>query len=251
MTRRTAIVSGAGIGIGKAIAEGLAADRFRVIVTDVLADEGTRVAKGLADAGAEAEFHEMDVTSTAQVGSVISDVERDYGPIACLVCNAGIAKKIPLTTMTDQEWDLTLDVDLKGMMRMIRAAAPGMREAGKGSIVCLASIVGTALGWDEHIPYSAAKAGVSGLVRGAAIELASDGIRVNGIAPGLVRSAQTLDPVHSVGEDGLNAFAPSVPLGRIGDPSDIADVATFLASDKARYVTGQTIVVDGGLLVAL
>lgn len=153
--------------------------------------------------------------------------------------------------MTDDQWDLTIDVDLKGMMRMIRAAAPAMRNAKAGSVVCLASIVGTAYGWDEHVPYSAAKAGVSGLVRGVAIELAKDGIRANGIAPGFIRTAQTLDPINSVGEEGLNAVAPSVPLGRIGDPSDIADVGVFLASDKARYITGQTITVDGGVLVGL
>ncbi|MDG2243223.1 MAG: SDR family NAD(P)-dependent oxidoreductase [Rhodospirillaceae bacterium] len=251
MTKSTVLISGAGIGIGKGIAEAFAEANYRVIATDVLAEEGTRVVDTLAASGAEAEFHEMDVTNTGQVNTVIKNIEKAHGPITTLVCNAGIAKKIPLNTMTDDQWDLTIDVDLKGMIRMIRSAAPAMREAKTGSIVCLASIVGTAYGWDEHVPYSAAKAGVSGLVRGVAIELAKDGIRANGIAPGFIRTAQTLDPVHSVGEEGLNAVAPSIPLGRVGDPSDIADVAVFLASEKARYITGQTITVDGGVLVGL
>lgn len=251
MSKSTVLISGAGIGIGKGMAEAFAAADYRVIATDVLADEGAGVVSALAESGADAEFHEMDVTNTDQVNGVIASVEKAYGPITTLVCNAGIAKKIPLTTMTDDQWDLTIDVDLKGMMRMIRAAAPAMRNAKSGSVVCLASIVGTAYGWDEHVPYSAAKAGVSGLVRGVAIELAKDGIRANGIAPGFIRTAQTLDPINSVGEEGLNAVAPSVPLGRIGDPSDIADVAVFLASNKARYITGQTITVDGGVLVGL
>jgi 3-oxoacyl-[acyl-carrier protein] reductase len=251
MRKSTVIISGAGIGIGKGMAEAFAAADYRVIATDVLADEGASVVSALAGSGADAEFHEMDVTNTDQVNTVIAGVEKAYGPITTLICNAGIAKKIPLTTMTDDQWDLTIDVDLKGMMRMIRAAAPAMRYAKTGSVVCLASIVGTAYGWDEHVPYTAAKAGVSGLVRGVAIELAKDGIRANGIAPGFIRTAQTLDPINSIGEEGLNAVAPSVPLGRIGDPSDIADVAVFLASEKARYITGQTITVDGGVLVGL
>lgn len=251
MSKSTVLISGAGIGIGKGMAEAFAEADYRVIATDVLVDEGSSVASTLTGSGADAEFHEMDVTNTEQVNEVIASVEKSYGPITTLVCNAGIAKKIPLITMTDDQWDLTIDVNLKGMMRIIRAAAPAMRNAKTGSVVCLASIVGTAYGWDEHVPYSAAKAGVTGLVRGVAIELAKDGIRANGIAPGFIRTAQTLDPINSVGEEGLNAVAPSVPLGRIGDPSDIADVAVFLASEKARYITGQTITVDGGVLVGL
>jgi 3-oxoacyl-[acyl-carrier protein] reductase len=248
---KTVIISGAGIGIGKATAEAFARAGYRVIVTDVLADEGEAVAAAIESAGGMAQFHAMDVADTAAINAVIAAVERQYGALDCVVCNAGIAKTLPLATLTDAAWDTTLDIDLKGMMRMIRAAAPAMRAAKSGSIVCLASIVGTQLGWGEHVPYSAAKGGVAGLVRGIAIELAGDGIRANAIAPGLIRTAQTLDPVNSVGDEGLAAFAPKVPLGRIGDPSDIADVAVFLASDKARYITGQTITVDGGLMVAL
>lgn len=248
---RTVIISGAGIGIGKATAGAFAREGYRVIVTDVLVEEGRAVAGAINEGGGMAQFHEMDVADTAAVDAVIAATERQHGPLSCVVCNAGIAKKLPLATLSDEEWETTLDVDLKGMMRMIRAAAPAMREAKTGSIICLASIVGTQLGWDEHVPYSAAKGGVAGLVRGVAIELARDGIRANAIAPGLIRTAQTLDPVHSVGDEGLAAFTPKVPLGRIGDPSDIADVAVFLASDQARYITGQTITVDGGLMVAL
>lgn len=247
----TVIVSGAGIGIGAGIAHAFAADGYHVVITDVLADEGAAIASAIASNGGSAEFHPMDVTDSAAVASVVAAVENDKGPFSCIVCNAGIAKKQPLATLTDEEWAKTVNTDVTGMMRMIRAAAPGMRDAKRGAIVCLASIVGTALGWNEHIPYSAAKAAVAGLVRGTAIELAPDGIRANGIAPGLIRTAQTLDPVNSVGAEGLDAFVPQVPLGRIGEPSDIADVAVFLASDKARYITGQTLIVDGGIMVAL
>lgn len=245
------VISGAGIGIGRGIAEAFGALGHHVVVTDVLDREGEEVAERIRAAGGRAEYRRMDVTSTTQVNALIAAVEKSHGAIGTLICNAGIAKKIPLPSMSDEEWDTTLDVDLKGMMRMIRAAAPAMRRARTGSVVCLASVVGTAYGWNEHIPYSAAKAGVAGLVRGAAIELAREGVRVNGIAPGFIRTAQTLDPVHSVGPEGLEATAPRVPLGRIGEAADIADVAVFLASEKARYITGQVITVDGGLLVGL
>lgn len=244
---KTVLISGAGIGIGAATAQAFAAAGYHVVVTDVLEAEGQAIADALGDA----EFRAMDVTSTDQVNAVIEDVVARHGAIDTLVCNAGIAKKIPLDGMDDAAWDKTLDVNLKGMMRMIRAASPSMRQAGAGQIVCLASVVGTAYGWNEHLPYSATKAGVSGLVKAAAIELAGEGIRVNAIAPGFIRTAQTLDPVHSVGQEGLEAVAPSIPLGRVGDPSDIADVAVFLASHAARYITGQTITVDGGVLVSL
>lgn len=251
MADATVLISGAGIGLGQAMARAFAKSGYRVIVTDVLEDEGQATVSALKAEGYDAHFHAMDVTSSAQVDAVVETVQSAYGPLDTLICNAGIAKKIPLDTMTDEAWDTTLDVDLKGMLRMIRAAAPAMRSAKSGNIICLASVVGTAYGWNEHIPYSAAKAGVTGLVKGAAIELAADQVRVNAIAPGFIRTAQTLDPVHSVGQEGLDATAPSIPLGRIGDPSDIADVAVFLASHSARYITGQTITVDGGLLVGL
>ena len=124
-----------------------------------------------------------------------------------------------------------------------------MRKAGKGSIVCLSSIMGVAYGWDEHVHYSAAKAGVVGLVRGLAVELARDGVRVNGIAPGYIRTAQLLSEQHSLGAAGAERAGGFIPMGRIGEPDEIADVALFLASNAARYLTGQVIVVDGGLLV--
>ena len=116
-------------------------------------------------------------------------------------------------------------------------------------MVAVSSIMGVAYGWDEHVQYSAAKAGVVGLVRGLAVELARDGIKVNGIAPGYIRTAQALSEKHSLGPEGLEKAAEFIPMGRVGESEDIADVILFLASDAARYLTGQVLVVDGGLLV--
>jgi 3-oxoacyl-[acyl-carrier protein] reductase len=248
---RNVLITGAGIGIGKGIATAFAALGDHVVLTDVLEAEGAAAAAELRAAGGSAEFMRLDVTSTTEANRVVAAVEASRGPLDVIVANAGIAHKIPLQTMTDELWHHTLDVDLTGMIRVVRAAASRMKAARRGAIVCISSVVGTAYGWADHVPYSAAKAGVAGLVKGLAIDLAPDGIRVNGIAPGLIRTAQTLDPVNSVGAAGLEAMTPRVPLGRIGEPRDIADVVAFLASDQARYVTGQIITVDGGLLVAL
>jgi 3-oxoacyl-[acyl-carrier protein] reductase len=124
-----------------------------------------------------------------------------------------------------------------------------MRTCGRGAIVCLSSIMGVAYGWDEHVHYSAAKAGVVGLVRGLAVEVARAGVRVNGVAPGYIFTAQAMSKEHSLGLEGLKAAANFIPMGRIGEPEDIADVILFLASPASRYMTGQVVVVDGGLLV--
>jgi 3-oxoacyl-[acyl-carrier protein] reductase len=191
----------------------------------------------------------LDVTDTEAVDLLVSGAQDRYGPIHTIVANAGIARRVPLEELTDEKWDELMDVDLKGVMRVCRAAAPIMREAGRGSIVALSSIMGSAYGWDEHLHYSSAKAGVTGLVRALAVELAKDGVRVNGLAPGYIRTAQALSTEHSLGPKGLKDAESFIPLGRAGEPEDIADVAVFLSSDSARYITGQVLTVDGGLLV--
>lgn len=245
----TILITGAGIGIGAATARAFADAGCRVIVTDVLEEEGRSVASGIESEGGEAEYHHLDVTDTGVVDSVVSGVQERYGPLHTVVANAGIAHRVPLTQLTDEKWDHTHDVDLKGVMRVCRAAAPAMREVGGGSMIAVSSIMGVAYGWDEHVQYSAAKAGVVGLVRGLAVELARDGVRVNGVAPGYIRTAQALSEEHSLGPEGLEQAAEFIPMGRVGEPDDIADVIVFLASEAARYITGQVLVVDGGLLV--
>ncbi len=246
---KTVLITGAGIGIGRATAHAFAGAGYRVVVTDILTDEGSAVVNAIKEQGGTAEFHALDVTSTDAADAVVRIVEASYGPLDTIVCNAGIAHKVPLDQLTDEKWDFTFDIDLKGMMRVVRAAAPKMRAARTGSIICLSSIMGVAYGWDEHVHYSAAKSGVVGLVRGLAVELAADGVRVNGVAPGYVRTAQALSEEHSLGPAGLDKASEFIPMGRVGEADDIADVILFLASDAARYMTGQVVTVDGGLLV--
>lgn len=246
---RTVLITGAGIGIGRAAAHAFARAGDRVVVTDVLEDEGQAVAAAIVDGGGTASFEPLDVTDTDRTDALVAELEDAHGALDVLVCNAGIAHRVPLDELTDEKWDHTFDIDLKGMFRIARAAAPAMRAAGRGSIVCLSSIMGFAYGWDEHVHYSAAKSGVVGLVRGLAVELAPHGVRVNGVAPGYVRTAQALSRKHSLGPEGLEKAAAFIPMRRVGEPDDIADVIHFLASDAARYMTGQVVAVDGGLLV--
>ncbi|MHA1563763.1 MAG: SDR family NAD(P)-dependent oxidoreductase [Alphaproteobacteria bacterium] len=248
-TQRTVFITGAAIGIGRATALAFGKAGYHVIVTDVLTDEGAAVTEAIKQEGGQAEFHILDVTSTQATDALVRDIEDRFGAIECIIANAGIAHKVPLAELTDEQWDKTFDIDLKGMIRVVRAGAARMRSTGRGTIICLSSIMGSTYGWDEHVHYSAAKAGVVGLVRGLAVELAPSGIRVNGVAPGYIRTAQALSEKHSLGPAGLAAAASFIPMGRVGEPEDIADVILFLASDAARYITGQILTVDGGLLV--
>lgn len=243
------LITGGGIGIGRATAIAFAGQGDRVVVTDVLETEGRAVVAEIEATGGTAEFQLLDVTDTQQANALVADVEARLGSIDVIVANAGIAHRVPLDELTDEKWDQTFDIDLKGMLRVVRPAAPGMKARGKGAVICLSSIMGVAYGWDEHVHYSAAKSGVVGLVRGLAVELARSGIRVNGVAPGYIRTAQLLSEKHSLGPVGAETVGEIIPLGRIGQPDDIADVIVFLASKGARYLTGQVITVDGGLLV--
>ncbi len=243
------LITGAGIGIGRATAKAFAKAGFHVVATDVLAAEGASVVAEIVAEGGTAEFHMLDVRSTEAADAVAAAVEAKHGGIDVIVANAGIAHRVPLDQMTDAKWDHTFDIDLKGIFRVVRPALAGMKQRKKGAIVALSSIMGVAYGWDEHVHYSAAKSGVVGLVRGLAVELAKDGIRVNGIAPGYIRTAQLLSKEHSLGPEAAEKAGEFIPMGRIGQPEEIADVALFLASNAARYMTGQVVVVDGGLLV--
>jgi 3-oxoacyl-[acyl-carrier protein] reductase len=249
MSKPTVMITGGGIGIGEAAALALGRAGFHVYVTDVLDDEGQATVAAIEEAGGSASFSHVDVTDTANVDAAVAAAESATGALDAVVANAGIAHKVLFSEMSDEKWDHTLDVDLKGVFRLCRAAAPAMQKAGRGAIVALSSVMGTSYGWHDHIQYNAAKSGVVGLVRGLACDLGRDGIRVNGIAPGFIKTAQALSTVHSVGAAGLEAASAYIPLGRHGEADDIADVILFLCTDGSRYISGQTIIVDGGLTV--
>lgn len=235
MTLPLALVTGSARGIGAATAEVLARRGHHVIVSDVLHEQGRATTASLRARGLSAEYLELDVGSTASVTTAFECIESTHAaPLAILVNNAGYVSPTPLESLTDAAWEHVINGNLSGMLRVTRAALPRMKQARAGSIVCLSSIAGHVIGWGGALAYSSAKAGIVGFVRSLAVELGPHGIRVNGIAPA-----------------GLHAKAHDVPLRRVGQPLDIANVVAMLSSPDASYVTGQVLVVDGGLTLQL
>jgi 3-oxoacyl-[acyl-carrier protein] reductase len=241
------LVTGASTCIGAACASAFARAGYRTVATDVCEAKGEALAAGLRDDGFDCVFHRLDVTSSEDVYRIISDCEGDGFDV--VVANAGIPRRDPFSEMNDVHWTATFDVDLYGQMRVFREAVPAMMRRGRGSLIALSSVSGPTDGWGEQAHSSAAKAGVIGLARALAVELGPHGIRANAVAPGYIRTADPLNETHSMTTAGRACGAPAVPLGRAGEPADVADVVLFLASDAARYVSGQVLVVDGGLHV--
>jgi 3-oxoacyl-[acyl-carrier protein] reductase len=174
---------------------------------------------------------------------------RRFGRLDVVVANAAIARIKAAALLTDEDWQDTLDVDLTGVWRTFRAAIPYMTAAGYGRLLATTSTAGTFEAWEAHAHYSAAKAGITGLVRTLAAELGPDGITVNAIAPGIIETPQTLDAVNSLGPAGVAATALHLPVRRVGQPDDIANAFLFLGSDRSSFITGQVLVVDGGRML--
>jgi 3-oxoacyl-[acyl-carrier protein] reductase len=247
---RSYLVTGAGSGIGRATAVALAARGAHVAIGTYAADphDAQETLRLALAAGGQAFTVMADVRDSAQLDEACRRLARESGHLDGVVANAGWLKREPLDSLSDETWHAVIDVDLTGVMRTVRAAAPYLRDGG--AVVCVSSIAGGQVGWAGHTPYTSAKAGVIGFVRSAALELAPRGVRVNAVLPGVIRTPQSLDPVNSGGPEGVERSRERIPLGRPGEPADVADVAAFLLSDAARYVTGQAISVDGGVMAA-
>ena len=250
MTAKVAIITGSSRGIGQAIAEDYADHGAKVVITSRNIGPCEEVAAVInAKHPGAAIAVASSLSSKESLQAMIDAGRAAFGQIDVLVCNAASNPHYgPMETITDEAFRKTLDLNIVSQHWLITMVAPEMRARKSGNIICVSSIMGHTYGWDEHVHYSSAKAGVVGLVRGLAVELARDGIRVNGVAPGYIRTAQLLSKEHSVGPD-ADKCGEYIPMGRIGEPDDIADVIHFLASNAARYMTGQVVVVDGGLLV--
>ena len=245
-----AVVTGAASGIGRATCVALAQRGLVPIVATFPGDphDPQLTAAAVAAVGGSAHIVEVDVKDSAQVDALMQVAVDRCGIIDVVVANAGILRDSSLANMTDERWDDMLQVDLTGVMRTLRAARPHM--AAGGSMVAVSSIAGAVYGWPDHAHYATAKAGLVGLVRSLAVELAPD-ITINTVVPGIIETPQSLDPVNSLGPEGLKAIAASIPAGRVGAPEDIAALISFLTSPDASYITGQAIVVDGGYTVRL
>jgi 3-oxoacyl-[acyl-carrier protein] reductase len=248
---RVAIITGAASGIGRALAVHYAGHGIRSIIGTFPTDphDPQETLRLVRAAGGEAVVHEVDVRSTASVDAFAQRAVDEYGRLDCAVANAGILRNSSLAELTDDRWADMLDVDLTGVLRTLRAGAGRMTEGG--AMVAVSSIAGAVYGWESHAHYAAAKAGVLGLIRSVAVELGPQGIRANAVIPGLIETPQSLDSVNSLGPDGLARAAKDIPWGRVGTAAEVASVIAFLTSPEASYVTGQSLIVDGGLTVKM
>lgn len=245
---RTAVVTGGAQGLGFAIARRFIDEGARVVIADLDIDVTRAAAAQLGGPGNDGPENDgvavaecCDVTSAEQVQQMIDATVRRFGRLDIMVNNAGITRDATLRRMTEEQFDEVIAVHLKGTWNGTRSAAAVMREQGSGAIINMSSISGK-VGLIGQTNYSAAKAGIVGLTKAAAKELAHLGVRVNAIAPGLIRSAMT----EAMPQRIWDAKLAEVPMGRAGEPDEVAKVAVFLASDLASYMTGTTLEVTGG-----
>lgn len=235
---KIAIVTGAGRGIGEAIARKLASGGATVVCADCNLGDAASVA---SDCGNDSRAEQVDVSDAASCEALVERVVDRFGRVDILINNAGINRDAMVHKMTDQQWDEVIAVDLSGVFYMTRAVSRTMREAKSGRIVNISSV--SSMGNIGQANYSAAKAGVVGLTRTVAKELARFQVTANAVCPGFINTAMT----RSMPEPVLEQYAASIPLGRMGEPCDVANVVAFLASDEASYVTGEVLTVGGGL----
>ena len=241
-TKPVVLVTGASKGIGLGIARVFAGKGYRV----ALAARNAEQAKAAADSlECEAIGLMADVTDRVSLDRAIAAVVEQFGQLDVLCANAGIFPSASFETMTEQDWDQVMNTNLKGMFSTIQAALPALKQSTCGRIVVTSSITGPVTGFPGWAHYGASKAGQLGFVRTASIELAKYGITVNAVMPGNILT----EGLEGMGEDYLRQMAASIPLKRLGSVADIGNAAVFFASAEAGYITGQTLVVDGGQIL--
>jgi NAD(P)-dependent dehydrogenase (short-subunit alcohol dehydrogenase family) len=240
-----ALVTGGARGIGRAIVEALAARGDRVVSADIDLPRGEETAAGLQARGLDVRAVELDVTDVAQVGHVLAEADRD-APLATVVCNAGLGQAAPFVETTEDEYERVMAVNVKGVFFVVQAALRLMLPRERGSIVTISSTSGFTASSEPMAVYDASKAAVRMLTASAAREAAGAGVRVNAVAPGTVGT----DLVREVlSEEAIARLSKErIPLGRLAEPEEIAQAVQFLSSDAASYMTGHTLVVDGGWL---
>lgn len=240
---KTALITGAARGIGKEIALRFAREGANIAFTDLVIDEnGKKTEEEIAALGVKAKGYASNAADFNQTKEVVAQVLADFGTIDILVNNAGITKDGLMMRMTEAQWDAVINVNLKSAFNFINAVLPIMMRQRSGSIINMASVVGVH-GNAGQANYAASKAGLIALAKSIAQEVGSRGIRANAIAPGFIETAMTAQLPDAVREE----WKKKIPLRRGGQVEDIANVATFLASDLSSYVTGQVIQVDGGM----
>ena len=242
---KVAIITGSGRGIGKAIALKLAENGADIVINDIPgSDYADETKKEIEALGVKAIVVRGDVRNKADVDELINKTVETFGKIDILVNNAGITRDGLMIRMSEEDWDMVLDINLKGAFNCIKAAARPMMKQRSGSIINIASVVGV-MGNAGQANYTASKAGLIGLTKTVAKEFSSRNIRANAVAPGFIESHMT----DVLPEDVKKQYFDAIPLSKFGTTEDVAKAVLFLASDLSSYVTGQTINVDGGLVM--
>jgi len=246
---KVAVISGGGSGIGRALAVAYARAGAHSVIGYLPSDphDATDTVRAVEEAGGRCVAVPMDVRRFEDTEQLAQAALDDFDRLDISVAAAGILRRAALVDMTDQAWDDMMAVDLSGVLRVFRSCSTRMERGG--AMVATSSIAGGVYGWEEHSHYAAAKSGLLGLCRSLAVELAPRRIRVNAIIPGLIESPQSLDPVNSLGREGLDAAGKIIPWGRVGNVDEAARAIRFLTSDDSAYITGQQLTVDGGLTV--
>lgn len=242
-----AVVTGASSGIGRASAERFAAEGASVVVADVDEAGGTETVERIEDDGGEATFVEVDVSDPDSVQAMVDATVERYGSLDVAHNNAGILTDfVPVTEIEESDWDTLIDVNLKGVWACLKAEIPAMLESNGGAVVNTTSEEGL-VGGPARGSYVASKHGVVGLTRTAALEFADAGLRVNAVAPGPIDTGMSPDSMDAEDLEGMReAVREEIPLGRFGEPEEVAGATAYLCSEDASFVTGHTLVVDGG-----
>jgi 3-oxoacyl-[acyl-carrier protein] reductase len=242
---KVALITGGARGIGRAIALLFAKEGADIAIADINIKEAEKTSQEIAALGRRSLALELDVTASKKVEEAINKILDKLGKVDILVNNAGITKDNLILRMSEQEWDAVLAVNLKGTFNCTKALAKVMIKQRSGRIINIASIIGM-IGNPGQSNYSASKAGIIALTKTTAKELSSRNITVNAVAPGFIQTEMTA----GLPEDLKQKMLAAIPLGKFGSPEDVAGVCLFLASEDSGYITGQTIVVDGGMVMA-
>ena len=232
-----ALVTGGAKGIGKGIAKALKQARAKVLIGDIDKEKGKETASEL-----DGEFYYLDVTDREQVQYIVQSIYEKYGKLSILCSNAGIFPQASIENMTEKDWDKVQDINLKGTFFVVQAALKYMKKQSYGRIILTSSITGPITGFSGWAHYGASKAGQLGFMRSVALEYAKYGVTVNAIQPGNILT----EGLIGAGENYMNRMKEIIPVHTLGKPEDIGYAAVFLASREAGFITGQTIVVDGG-----
>ena len=243
---KVAIITGAGQGMGRAVAERLAAGGAMLVVNDLNPETSDRTAAALKESGSEAMSVPGNVTSSQDVKRIVESAIERYGTIHILINNAGILRPTSVIDIEEDEWDMVVNGNLKSTYLCSRAVLPTMRKAGWGRIVNFSSTAGKNVSTVGGAHYTSAKAGILGFTRHLAKEEAGYGITVNSVCPGLIDTEMVRSTID---DERAKAYADSFPIARLGEPSEVAELVAFLASDRAAYITGASLDINGGDLM--